>query len=88
MEHRAEVLREKGPSRSWFMRGQVDKYTPFAQSRGVPQTHLPWTEELSARLLRLPMYFDLTERAVEEAASIVLDFYQTRHARRCRAHDI
>ena len=54
--------------------------SPFAQSLGVPQTQLPWTEELSARLLRLPMYFDLTDREVEEVASVVLDFYQSRYA--------
>jgi dTDP-4-amino-4,6-dideoxygalactose transaminase len=55
--------------------------SPFAQSLGIPQTHLPRTEELSARLLRLPMYFDLNDWEVEEVASIVLDFYRTRHAR-------
>ncbi len=55
--------------------------SPFAQSLGVPQTQLPRTEELSARLLRLPMYFDLTDQQVEEVASLVLDFYRTRHAR-------
>jgi dTDP-4-amino-4,6-dideoxygalactose transaminase len=183
MEHRAEILREKGTNRSQFMRGQTDKYTwvdlgssylpsdmlaaflvgqienmekitrrrgeifdryaailaplvergliripvvpkhctanhhmfyilaadieertsliahlraagilavfhyvplhssPFAQSLGVAQKHLPRTDEVSARLLRLPMYFDLTDREVEEVASIVLDFYQTRQAR-------
>jgi dTDP-4-amino-4,6-dideoxygalactose transaminase len=53
--------------------------SPFAQSLGVPQTHLPRTEELSARLLRLPMYFDLTDQEVEEVANVVLDFYRTRH---------
>jgi dTDP-4-amino-4,6-dideoxygalactose transaminase len=56
--------------------------SPFAQSFGMPQRHLPNTEELSARLLRLPMYFDLTDREVEEVASVVLDFYRTRHAQR------
>jgi dTDP-4-amino-4,6-dideoxygalactose transaminase len=55
--------------------------SPFAQSLGIPQTHLPWTEDLSARLLRLPMYFDLNDWEVEEVASTVLDFYRTRHAR-------
>jgi dTDP-4-amino-4,6-dideoxygalactose transaminase len=55
--------------------------SPFAQSLGIPQTHLPRTEELSARLLRLPMYFDLNDWEVEEVASTVLDFYRTRHAR-------
>jgi dTDP-4-amino-4,6-dideoxygalactose transaminase len=59
--------------------------SPFAQSLGVPQTRLPRTEDLSARLLRLPMYFDLTDREVEEVASMILDFYLTRNARRCTA---
>jgi dTDP-4-amino-4,6-dideoxygalactose transaminase len=58
--------------------------SPFAQSLGVPQTHLPRTEELSARLLRLPMYFDLTDEEVEEVAGVVLDFYRTRHPQRMR----
>jgi dTDP-4-amino-4,6-dideoxygalactose transaminase len=55
--------------------------SPFAQSLGVPEQHLPRTDELSARLLRLPMYFDLTDQEVEEVASLVLDFYRTHHAR-------
>jgi len=50
--------------------------SPFAQSLGTPQTNLPMTDELSTRLLRLPMYFDLADWAVEEVASAVLDFYQ------------
>src|SRR5262249_9719646 len=56
--------------------------SPFARSLGVPQTHLPKTQDLSARLLRLPMYFDLTDWEVEEVASVVLDFYRTRHTQR------
>lgn len=55
--------------------------SPFAQSLGVRQMRLPNTDELSARLLRLPMYFDLTNQEVEEVASLVLDFYETRFAR-------
>jgi dTDP-4-amino-4,6-dideoxygalactose transaminase len=54
--------------------------SPFAQSLGIPQTRLPRTEELSARLLRLPMYFDLNDWEVEEVANMVLDFYRTRRA--------
>lgn len=50
--------------------------SPFAQSLGMPQMSLPCTEELSARLLRLPMYFDLNDWEVEEVASRVLNFYQ------------
>jgi dTDP-4-amino-4,6-dideoxygalactose transaminase len=56
--------------------------SPFAQSLGLPQRHLPRTDELSARLLRLPMYFDLTDQEVEEVASAVLDFYRTCHPER------
>lgn len=53
--------------------------SPFARSLGVPQQSLPRTEELSTRLLRLPMYFDLTDQEVEEVAGVVLDFYRTHH---------
>jgi len=49
--------------------------SPFAQSMGVPQDPLPVTDDLSARLLRLPLYFDLTDSEVEEVAGRVLDFY-------------
>ena len=182
MEHRAEILREKGTNRSQFLRGQVDKYTwvdvgssyvpsdllaafltgqlenmekitarrgeifhryaamlaplaerglirlpvvpqhcttnyhmfymlaadieerteliahlraagilavfhyvplhasPFARSLEVPQTSLPVTEDSSARLLRLPMYFGLADHEVEEVARSVLDFYRARYA--------
>lgn len=58
--------------------------SPFAQSLGVPHAHLPHTEELSARLLRLPMYFDLTDQQVEEVANAVLEFYRARHPARVR----
>lgn len=51
---------------------------PFAQSLGVHQSELPRTDEFSARLLRLPMYFDLTDQEVDEVAAAVLDFYRTR----------
>jgi dTDP-4-amino-4,6-dideoxygalactose transaminase len=51
--------------------------SPFAQSLSVPQTLLPETEELSARLLRLPMYFDLTDEEVDEVARNVWEFYGT-----------
>jgi dTDP-4-amino-4,6-dideoxygalactose transaminase len=56
--------------------------SPFAKSLGIPQTQLPRTEELSARLLRLPMYFDLTDQEVEEVAGAVLDFYGTHPTQR------
>lgn len=52
--------------------------SPFARSLGVPQASLPVTEDSSSRLLRLPMYFDLTDREVAEVAGSVLDFYRNR----------
>ena len=52
--------------------------SPFARSLGVPQASLPVTEDSSSRLLRLPMYFDLTDREVAEVAGCVLDFYRNR----------
>jgi dTDP-4-amino-4,6-dideoxygalactose transaminase len=51
--------------------------SPFAESLDLPKKTLRWTEELSDRLLRLPMYFDLTDQDVEDVASAVLDFYRT-----------
>lgn len=54
--------------------------SPFAKSLGLPQTKLSVTDERSAQLLRLPMYFDLTDRDVAAVANGVLDFYETRHA--------
>ncbi|MDP7702399.1 dTDP-4-amino-4,6-dideoxygalactose transaminase [Mycobacterium sp. TY815] len=53
--------------------------SPFAQTLDLISKDLPVTEELSARLLRLPMYFDLTDSEVEEVGDAVLDFYRARH---------
>ena len=53
--------------------------SPFARSLGVQQAVLPVTDYASSRLLRLPMYFDLTERDVTEVAQCVLNFYRSRH---------
>lgn len=55
--------------------------SPFARSIGVPQTKLPITEDTSDRLLRLPVYFDLSDREVEEVADRVLDFYSSKDGR-------
>ncbi|KUH75773.1 dTDP-4-amino-4,6-dideoxygalactose transaminase [Mycolicibacterium novocastrense] len=49
--------------------------SPFARSLNLPNEELPETERLSARLLRLPMYFDLTDEQADEVAHHVLDFY-------------
>jgi dTDP-4-amino-4,6-dideoxygalactose transaminase len=59
--------------------------SPFAQSLGVPQGNLPRTDELSSRLLRLPMYFDLTGEEVDVVAGAVLDFYRSNHPERTQA---
>jgi dTDP-4-amino-4,6-dideoxygalactose transaminase len=52
--------------------------SPFAQSLGLPKLALPVTDNASDRLLRLPMYYDLTDREVAEVAEAVLDFYKVR----------
>jgi dTDP-4-amino-4,6-dideoxygalactose transaminase len=54
--------------------------SPFAKSLGVPQSDLPVTDDTSGRLLRLPMYYDLTDRDVTEVANAVLCFYKTRRS--------
>jgi dTDP-4-amino-4,6-dideoxygalactose transaminase len=54
--------------------------SPFARSRGVPPQELPVTDDISERLLRMPMYFDLTDRDVSEVTDAVIDFYQRRGA--------
>lgn len=54
--------------------------SPFANSIGVRGDDLPVTDDRSSRLLRLPMYFDLTDGDVAEIASAVTDFYNKTHA--------
>jgi dTDP-4-amino-4,6-dideoxygalactose transaminase len=49
--------------------------SPFARSLGV-QVRLPVTDDASARLVRLPLYFDLLDREVTEVANEVLNFYR------------
>ncbi len=51
--------------------------SPFAKSLGLPISDLPVTDNISSRLLRLPMYYDLSDREVAEVADAVLDFYKT-----------
>jgi dTDP-4-amino-4,6-dideoxygalactose transaminase len=52
--------------------------SPFAQSLGLPKLDLPVTDDTSSRLLRLPMYYDLSDRDVTEVAKAVLGFYESR----------
>ena len=50
--------------------------SPFAKSIGADGADLPVTDNKSSRLLRLPMYFDLTDENLTEIASAVTDFYE------------
>jgi dTDP-4-amino-4,6-dideoxygalactose transaminase len=52
--------------------------SPFARSLGTQQASLPSTDHVSERLLRLPMYYDLSDREVGEIARSVTDFYDCR----------
>ncbi len=52
--------------------------SPFAKSLGLPMPDLPVTDNMSSRLLRPPMYYDLSDREVAEVAEAVLDFYKTK----------
>jgi dTDP-4-amino-4,6-dideoxygalactose transaminase len=48
--------------------------SPFSQSVGVPKLDLPVTDDTSNRLLRLPMYYDLSDQEAAEVAEVVLGF--------------
>jgi dTDP-4-amino-4,6-dideoxygalactose transaminase len=54
--------------------------SPFARQMELPPSSLPVTDEMSSRLLRLPVYFDLTDREATEVANCVLDFYSDKRA--------
>jgi dTDP-4-amino-4,6-dideoxygalactose transaminase len=49
--------------------------SPMGQTMGYQRGTLPVTEDVSGRLLRLPMYFDLTDSQVEEVASAIYSFF-------------
>ena len=51
--------------------------SPFARAFGPPPS-LPVTEDLSGRLLRLPLYHDLTESDVARVVAGIESFFQTR----------
>jgi len=55
--------------------------SPMGQSLGYRQGHLPMTEKLSARLLRLPIYFGLEEAEGEEVVRTVKAFFQAGRSR-------
>jgi len=37
---------------------------------------LPVTDDASRRLVRLPMYYDLKDREVDEVVEAIIDFYK------------
>ena len=49
--------------------------SPFARSLGAPPAELPVTDDASSRLVRLPMFYDLTDRETKEVVGAVFDFY-------------
>jgi dTDP-4-amino-4,6-dideoxygalactose transaminase len=49
--------------------------SPYAETLG-PQPHLPVTEDLSGRLLRLPLYLDLDEDGVGRVVDAVDEFFE------------
>lgn len=54
--------------------------SPFAQKIGLPASNLLVTDDISSRLLRLPMYYALTDHEVAEVADAVHAFYSDREA--------
>jgi dTDP-4-amino-4,6-dideoxygalactose transaminase len=49
--------------------------SPMGQAMGYRKGMLPVTEDISDRLLRLPMYFDLTDAQVDEVTAAVWSFF-------------
>ncbi len=50
--------------------------SPMGQKLGYRVGQLPVTEEMSQRLVRLPLYYELTEAEVLRVVEAVYDFYQ------------
>lgn len=51
---------------------------PMAKKMGLKEVHLPVTEDLSARLLRLPLYFELSDEDQDRVIAEVEAFYTGR----------
>jgi dTDP-4-amino-4,6-dideoxygalactose transaminase len=49
--------------------------SPYGQSLGGRSGALPITEEMSARVLRLPLYYDMSEADVASVGEAIFDFY-------------
>ncbi len=55
--------------------------SPVGHSLGYRRGMLPVTEDRAARLLRLPMYYDLTEADVMRVVSAIYEFFQVERPR-------
>jgi dTDP-4-amino-4,6-dideoxygalactose transaminase len=49
--------------------------SPFAKSLCLPEISLPVTDDTARRLLRLPIYYDLNDREVDQVVGAIFDFY-------------
>jgi dTDP-4-amino-4,6-dideoxygalactose transaminase len=49
--------------------------SPMGQAMGYRKGMLPVTEDVSERLLRLPMYFELTDAQIDEVAAAIWSFF-------------
>ena len=58
--------------------------SPFALAQRLPQASLPVTEDISSRLVRFPVYYELTETDVKTIAEAVIYFYATKRVPRHR----
>ena len=52
--------------------------SPYGRALGGKIDALPVTEEMSARVLRLPLYYDMSEADVMAVGDAILDFYRVR----------
>jgi dTDP-4-amino-4,6-dideoxygalactose transaminase len=53
--------------------------SPAGQRYGRAAGPLPVTDDIAARLLRLPLHYGLTEGEVEEVVEAINEFYKTGH---------
>jgi dTDP-4-amino-4,6-dideoxygalactose transaminase len=51
--------------------------SPMGKRLGNKNVHLPVTENLSRRLLRLPLYYDIEKHELEEVVTRITDFFQS-----------
>ncbi|NDV27174.1 dTDP-4-amino-4,6-dideoxygalactose transaminase [Desulfovibrio sp. JC010] len=52
--------------------------SPMGRKISTSEEHLPYTDDISARLLRLPCYYELSERDQDTVIDSILDFYKNK----------